>query len=226
MENNALSMTTGGGGIRRENLDRRDYANTLAAEAIRAGVMSEDDLGRIRTDMMHALAEIIGLATGGESSSVKTDSARQYMKSLLYNIDTYLFSLGSPEEAAELLRTRRMTELYGKGYQINKKHWEDARHLWGRVRYTRLRDADESYNKTVDVYFRNYLSTYDPRTSAHDKIYLSMPRYGIRGAFHIDGAAEVLKKLLALNEGKPSDVVIDGSQKIAGFYRAGEEPNS
>ena len=209
-----------------ENLRRADYANTLAAEALRAGLFSEADVTRIQGDMMTALAEIIGYATNGESSSVKTDSARKFAKSLLYNIDTYLLTLPTPEAAAAQLKERRMSELYGKGYLLNKKRYEDAKHLWAKVRYTRLKDADEAYNKTIDRYFRNYLAAYDPRTSAHDKIYLSMPKQGIRGAFHIDGAVEVLKKLLALNEGKPSDVVIDGSQKIAGFYRGGEEPNS
>ena len=210
-----------------ENLRRADYANTLAAEALRAGLFSEADVTRIQGDMMTALAEIIGYATNGESSSVKTDSARKFAKSLLYNIDTYLLTLPTPEAAAAQLKERRMSELYGKGYLLNKKRYEDAKHLWAKVRYTRLKDADEAYNKTIDRYFRNYLAAYDPRTSAHDKIYLSMPKQGIRGAFHIDGAVEVLKKLLALNEGRPADaVVIEGSQPIAHFATDKPEQNS
>ena len=210
-----------------ENLDRADYANTLAAEAVRVGLFSKADTVRIPGDVMNSLAEIIGYATGGESSSVKTDSARQFAKSLLYNIDTYLLTLPTPEAAAEALRDRRMSDLYGHGYVLNKKRYEDAKHLWQKVRYTRLKDSDEAYNKTIDRYFRNYLATYDPRTSAHDKIYLSMPKEGIRGAFHIDGAVEVLKKLLALNEGRPADaVVIEGSQPILRAKKEGSAQNS
>ena len=210
-----------------ENLDRADYANSLAAEALRVGLYSESDITRIQSDMMNALAEVIGYATGGESSSVKTDSARKFAKSLLYNIDTYLLSLPTPDAAAAELRERRMSELYGKGYVLNKKRYEDAKHLWAKVRYSRLKDADEAYNKTLDRYFRNYLAAYDPRTSAHDKIYLSMPKQGIRGAFHIDGAVEVLKKLLALNEGRPADaVVIEGSQPILHETTGKPEQNS
>ncbi len=209
------------------NLNRADYANSLAAEALRVGLFSEADVTRIQGDMMNVLAEVIGYATGGESASVRTDSARQYAKSLLYNIDTCLLTFPTPEAAAEALRERRMSELYGKGYVINKKHWEDAKHLWTKVRYTRLKNADETYDKTLDRYFRNYLAAYDPRTSAHDKIYLSLPKYGIRGAFRIDGAVEVLKKLLALNEGREADaVVIEGSQPIACIPKDKPEQNS
>ena len=216
---NTQALTGQGGGLRRENLTRADYTNSLVTEAMRAGLLTEEETERIRGDLMNALAEIISLATNGESDSVKTDSARQYVKSLLYNIDTYLLAAGSPEEALRLLKERRMSELYGYGYRINCKNWEDAKHLWPRVRYTRLKNADESYNKALDTQFRNYLASYDPRTGAHDRIYLSLPRYGIRGAFHIDGAVEVLKKLLALNEGKtPDAVVIEGSQPISGLY--------
>ena len=213
--------------LRRENLNPADYTQTLTAEALRAGIFTEDDVERIRGDLMNVLAEVIGYATRGESSSVRTDAARQYGKSLLYNIDTYLLTLPSPEEAAQALKERRMSELHGKGYLVNKKHWEDAKHLWGRVRYTRLKTADEAYNKTLDVYFRNYLTAYDPRISAHDKIYLSLPKYGIRGAFHIDSAVKVLEKLLTIHSGGASDVVIPGSQPIGVvFHRKSEQQSS
>ena len=223
MENHELTSL---GGIDPRNLNRADYANSLAAEAERIGLYTEQDLERIRGDMMNALAEVIGYATDGESSSVKTDTARKLAKSLLYNIDTCLLAEPTPESAAVMLKERRMNELYAKGYLINRKLLDDAKHLWGRVRYTRLKNGGEAYDKTIDTYFRNYLRDYDPRTSAQDKIYLSLPTYGIRGAFHIDGAVEVLKKLLAINEGQKSDVVMEGSQPISPYYAKREEPDS
>ncbi|MBR4204524.1 MAG: hypothetical protein IKQ92_03515 [Clostridia bacterium] len=214
------------GGIDPRNLNRSDYANSLAAEALRVGLLTEDDMARIRGDMMNALAEVIGYATAGKSSSVLTSTAEKLAQSLLFNISTCLLAEPTPEKAAALLRDRRMSELYAKGYQINKKRHDEAKRLWARVRYTRLEHGGAEYDKTIDVYFRRYLSSYDARTGAHDKIYLSLPAYGIRGAFHIDGAVRVLEKLAAINAGKRDEGVIEGSQPIPAFYEERKEPNS
>ena len=80
-------------GLNPANLDRSDYMNTLAAEALRAGLINESDIDRIRSDLMTALAEVIGYYTKNESSSVMADTANELSESMVYNIDTYLLSL-------------------------------------------------------------------------------------------------------------------------------------
>ena len=193
------------GGIDPSRLNRDDYANSLAEEAVRAGLMHAEDLERIRLDMMNVLAEAIGYATEGKSTNVTTERARSLSRSILYNIGAYLRTCPSPEAAALELKERRMSELYGKGYLINRRKWEEAKRLWAKARYSRLRDEDEGLGTILDRNFRIYLSAYDPRISAHDKIYLSLPRYGIRGAFHIGGAVNVLKRLLEIGGEHPSN---------------------
>lgn len=189
-------------------VSRKNYTNSIAAEAHRAGILSDGDIDRVRADLMTCLAEVIGYYTKGESSSVKAETARRLSLSMLYNIDTYLLSLGDDGEAVRVLGERRMSELYGKGYIINSKLFEEAKMLYGRVRFTRLKDGGAAYDKTLDRYFYNYLSSYDPRFSAHDKIFLSLRKMGVDGAFHIDGAVESLKKLLEINKGRVSDVIV------------------
>jgi len=191
-----------------ENINRLDYTNTLAMEAFRVGLLTETELDNLRADLMTALAEIIGLFTKNESSSVKADTARELTASMMYNIDTYLQSFDDHSTALEELRTRKPYELYGKGYLINKKYFEEAKHLYGAVRYSRLKNASEAYNKTLDKYFHYYLTHYDPRFSAHLKIYLTLPEYRINGAFHIKKSVDVLKRLILVNRGRPSDVTI------------------
>ena len=96
------------GGIDPRNLNRSDYANSLAAEALRVGLLTEDDMARIRGDMMNALAEVIGYATAGKSSSVLTSTAEKLAQSLLFNISTCLLAEPTPEKAAALLRDRSL----------------------------------------------------------------------------------------------------------------------
>ena len=189
-------------------INRTDYTNSLAAEAHRCGLFTDADIERIRADLLTCLAEVIGYYTKGESSSVKAETARKLSLSMLYNIDTYLLSLNSDDEAIKTLSERKMSELYGKGYLINSKLYEEAKFLYGKVRFTRLKDGGAEYDKTLDKYFYYYLTTYDPRFSAQDKIFLSLRKYGVDGAFHIDGAVESLKKLYEINKGRQSDVIV------------------
>lgn len=191
-----------------KNIKKYDYLNTLVAEAIRVGKWSEEDVASIQAELMNALAEVIGYYTKNESTSVKKETARKLSLSMMYNIGTYLYSLGDNEVALATLKDRRVIELYGRGYLINKKHYEDAKHLYGKVRFTRLKDASEAYDRTVDKYFPNYLTDYSPMFSAQDKIYVTLIKYGINGAYHIDEAVDVLKKLLDINEGRKADYVI------------------
>lgn len=193
------------------NIKNDDYTNTLAAEALRVGLFSETDVDRIRNDLLTALAEVIGYYTKNDSSSLKMHTAQQLSKSLMYNIDTYLLSLGNAAYALETLREHRMSELYGKGYIINQKRHKIAVSLYGRARVTRLKNACEEYNKTLDKYFKNYLESYDPKFSAHDKIYLSLSEYSLDGAYHIDGAIAVLEKIIKINVGDSADYEITTS---------------
>ena len=191
-----------------ENITKKDYSASLTAEAVRVGIWTEDDVTTLQAELMNALAEVIGYYTKNESSSVKTETARKLSLSMMYNIDTYLLSLGNHELALATLKERRAIEAYGRGYLINKKHFDDAKHLYGKVRFTRLKDGGEAYDRTLDKYFRYYLTDYNPMFSSRDKIYITLRKYGIDGAFHIDEAVKVLEKLLAINEGSGADVVL------------------
>lgn len=205
MSENAITSYSG---LNSENIKREDYTNTLIAEALRVGIIGEGEVDRIRMDLMSALAEIIGYYTKNESTSVKADTANELSESLMYNIDTYLLMQGDDRKALDILLERRMSELYGKGYLANMKLFEAAKNLYGKARLTRLKNGSEEYNKTIDKYFRYYLTHYSPKFSAHDKIYLSLREYNLSGAYHIDGAVEVLKKICEINRGREADVVI------------------
>lgn len=208
------------GSLDPSRISHKDYTNSLAAEAHRAELFTDADIDRIRADLMNCLAEVIGYYTKGESSSVKAETARKLSLSMLYNIDTYLISLGDDMAAVRELGERRMSELYGKGYLINSKLFEEAKVLYGKVRFTRLKDGGAAYDRTIDKYFYNYLSSYDPRFTAQDKIFLSLRRMGVDGAFHIDGAVDALKKLLLINSGRAADVIAVEHRDVTDDSRA------
>ena len=209
-------------------IDKKDYTNSLVAEACRVGRMSESDVDRIRGDLMNALAEIIGYYTENQSTSVKAETARQLSLSMMFNIDTYLRSLGSHEEALKTLLDRRMSELYGKGYLMNTETFREAKQLYGKVRLSRLRNGGPEYDKALDQYLHYYLSNYSPKFHAHMKVYLSLPKFGIRGNFNIRQTVTVLKKLFEINQGPRSkaDVVMNPETESGTDGGAESESNS
>lgn len=193
-----------------ENISLLDYTNTLAAEAFRIGLFDETDIARLQNGLMETLSEVIGYYSGNKSTSIQTDKAKVFGQSILFNIDAHLMSLGDHRAAIEELRNRKLNELYGRGYLINSRRFEQAKVLYARVRYTRLKDGSAEYNKTLDVKLKNYFADYDPRFTAHSKAYITLGEYGIRGAFRIDQMAEVLTKLIELGTGRKADVVVEG----------------
>ena len=192
--------------FQQENLRKSDYTNTLAAEAARIGLYTEDDILSIQTGLMNALAVVIGYATRNESTSVRMDKANDYLACILYNCDTYLLTLGDPYAAADMLKSIPVEELYNRGFAINRELFRKAKRLFANVRYTRLHDGSKTYNRAIDILLPHYLAAYDPRFNAQDKLFMSIPSLGIRGPFHMDGAVEMLEKLLELQNGQKSDV--------------------
>jgi len=205
MNNTAL---TTGRDFDESRIDFSNYTSSLAEESLRCGLYTDDDIARIQLGLMEALSEVIGFYTGGQSTSVKNERAAELSNSILYNTDTYLRSLGSHSDARDQLRERKISELYGKGYIINKGLYEKAKILYGKARYSRLRDGSTEYTKTLDVYLYNYLKTYNPKFNAHDRLYVNLKEIGFRGGFRINRVIDLLEAIIRLNAGRQSDIIL------------------
>ncbi len=191
---------TGVGSLSPENLRREEYTNSLATEALRVGLWTEEDMLSLQTGVMNALAVVIGYATRNESTSVRLDKANEYLGGVLYNCDTYLLSLSDPMKSLELLRTVSIEELYNRGFAINRDLFREAKKLFANVRYTRLLDGSKTYNRAIDILIPHYLAAYDPRFTPQDQLYTSIPSLGIRGPFHMDGVVTMLNRLLEIQK--------------------------
>ncbi len=195
-------------GFQPENLRKSDYTNTLAAEAARIGLYTEDDILSIQTGLMNTLAVVIGYATKNESTSVRLDKANDYLACILYNCDTYLLTLNDPMTAADYLKSMSIEEMYNRGFAINRDHFREAKRLFANVRYTHLHDGSKTYNRAIDILLPHYLGAYDPRFNAQDKLFMSIPSLGIRGPFHMDETVTMLTRLLEIQKGRKSDVQV------------------
>lgn len=196
----------------KSKIDKYDYSNTLTAEALKIGLLSEDEVNRIRSSLLDSFAYVINLYTKDESTSVRNDAARKIMLSMMFNIDTYLRSLKDDLKAIEELKRGAFRDYYASGYMINKKAHEEAMVLLSKVRLTRPHKASDAYIRAVDVNIRNYLTAFNPEFGAQEKLYISLPEFRVRGAFHIGQTVNILKRMLEANEGKKADIVIDSAK--------------
>ena len=196
------------------NLDPENYTESLLKEGLRTGLVTESAADLKKQDLLAALTDVMGYYTEQGSSSLRKERVGSLSDSMIYNIDTYLKSVGDPGLALNKLMSKKATDLYAMGYEINLGLYRNARVLYGKVRLTRLRNAGEQYDHIIDRYFYNYLTNYDARFTADDKIYLFASQYGMNGAYHINGAVEVLQNLLKINRGAEADIATDDYREI------------
>ncbi len=194
--------------IRKENIDRKHYTNSLIREAYRVGFLTDDDIAVIQGKIMEQLAEVIRMYTRDDSSSVRTDTAKRLMESLIFNIDVFLLSLDDHDKALAQLSAPKYEDLYGKGFLINKTDYERAKMLYTKARYSRKNDGSPAYNKVMDKDLYDYLKRYNPKFNAHDRLYVNLPEIGFRGSLCINRVVDLLLALIRLNAGRQSDIIL------------------
>lgn len=148
------------------NIKYNDYMRTLLSELDRLGLITETQLGKIRTGVMDTLGELIKWWTHDESTSIMTETANDLMMSLLFNIDAYLIGVGNTERAVEILLNTPVIKLYYEGIHRLKLYLCESTGLLVRVKRTRLNIPNIYYNETIDS-FINMLKNYDIQFGAH-----------------------------------------------------------
>lgn len=127
--------------------------------------LSGEDAARFRSGLLWALAEQLGRYTGGESSSVPSESAEKVLESMLYCVSAELSAVPDPAAA---LRDLSPDELFRKGLGRVKVLVREAGELYRQVRATRVPTDLIAYNAVVDGALPGFLKTYDPEYAAHE----------------------------------------------------------
>ena len=148
-----------------------------------------------RTELLNLLAEQVLRYNGGESSSVRVETAEQIFESMLYCIRAYLesrragpdsvaeFPLGAnhppkaeptpgtvPPPKAELTpgAVPPPKELYRRGLEFVKKETLCAKTIYREVLKTRVKTDLLAYNVTLDGALPGFFKTYDPDYAAQE----------------------------------------------------------
>ena len=112
------------------NLSREFYFTSLVREAYMNGIVLDSDVESIQLRCMEFLAHKSEEYTGGESSSIRVETAENIMRSNLYTVGLYLKSLPDADLAAKELKAANIFEMYQKGRKLINAKFHAAKHIY------------------------------------------------------------------------------------------------
>ena len=183
--------------ISAESLDPCHYTQSLMIEAMRAGVLSGEEVERIQLQMLNLLAEQIQRYTNGQSSSVAESTAQSLLQSVFYFVDTELLSMPIAD-AADCLRLGDMHTLSREGSALVKAYVEDARNLLNKISAERLPVELLAYNGTIDS-LPDFFTEYDVRFAPHETMGGCIDYPLSEDDMHIGGVRYMLNYLKTLS---------------------------
>jgi len=184
--------------IERKNLNSNQYTVSLLKEAFRVGLVDKETIDNVQAQIMFILKDLIMRYTKGESTSVTIETAEKILNSIYYSIDAYTESLHNPEDGISLLKTKKIKEIYEKGFELVKSCVSETKMLYERILKNKLDVPLEEYNITIDEAFSDFFRKYGVVFDAHDTMAsidypLVFDDMNIRGIFYIKHYLENLE---------------------------------
>lgn len=150
-----------------KNIRNGAYLNTLAEEALHCGAMTAEEYQALQLGLYKQLGQLIGMYTGGESTSVMTETATELALALTYDIDAYLLAQGNHAAALELIRTVPADELYVRGLSAVKLLVLETTSLLVKARRSRISVPNYEYNNALDSAIPELLRGYNAKFAPH-----------------------------------------------------------
>lgn len=204
MENNkSLPVKDPGFVIPEDALERDAYAVSLIRAGIRAGACGERDNDVFTAAVLDLLAENIAAFSGGESTSVREETAEQMVDSILYLIGLGLQKEPTPEIALTKLLASGARTIYDEGLAVINRMIREAELLRLLLVRTRKTDQSDEYNRFIDLETKKYIESYTPMYDAHCGLRVKIPELAMKKMVH--GLYEVMlvmRQVLEYNQDK------------------------
>lgn len=164
--------------IKKENLDEKNYFNTLIQEAYNIGLLSDEEIISIQIDLLELLDKRVYRYNGLESSSIRKEILEQIQYSNLYTIGIYLKTFTNPDNAVKEIQKNGVDFLYFEGRKRIDKMLNIIRFYYTKVKQNKLNIKNETYNSTILEGIKGFLKIYEPDFNAQDmKITADYPLY-------------------------------------------------
>lgn len=145
-----------------------NYFQSFSQEACRLNLLTESEFENLQLQSIQLLARQTERYTGGESSSVKVETAQSICQSIFYTIGIYLKSLPSLNLTLSELKQKPLLELYRNGQNLIKAQFDNAKQLFDAVRNNSISTDNHAYNDTIQNGIAVFFSSYDMDYGAHE----------------------------------------------------------
>ena len=154
--------------IKRENLNPTYYFQSILKEAYRLNILTDSELENIQQQSIQLLAKQTERYTGGESSSVKVETAQSILQSIFYTIGIYLKSFPDTDMSIAVLKQKSLSELYQHGKKLIEIQLDDAKQLLNAIQNDSIVTDNCAYNDTIQNGIPIFFSAYTVDYAAHD----------------------------------------------------------
>ncbi|MBQ8552508.1 MAG: hypothetical protein IJ428_06820 [Clostridia bacterium] len=143
-----------------DRLSKSNYLLSLANEALRCGLYTEEQYGTLESRLYECLAAKILLYTGGRSTSVESTAASRLLGSLLYTADLSLLR-SSPTDAVYRVLTEPLWDICEDGMKLAGEYTLKALYMLSHVKKTRIDTVCITYNRLLNSDLRRLIRAYD-----------------------------------------------------------------
>lgn len=149
-------------------LNRRAYFLSLTREAHRCGLLSDGDLSRLEAESRALLAQKAQAYTGGESTSIRAETARALLESVQYTLGIALKACALPEDAIERLRREPLKSIEASGQALISRRLDVVRLLHARLKQSLFDSENVFYRGTIVDRIAGFLRAYRPAFFAQE----------------------------------------------------------
>ncbi len=178
-------------------IDAQNFLLSLMEQAIQKGLLTEEERDRIHASLFNLLAEVIPAVSGGCSTSVKEETAKELLSNIVFHIESALKSKGNPEAALSYLKNTLLARIYGDGVGMANKSLDTACVIWQRLHTALHPDMDLAYKQFIASTLATYLGGYNHKYEPLVPLDVKLPHLGIACTCH--GIHEVLAFLRTLD---------------------------
>lgn len=135
--------------IKREDLDEKNYFETLIKEAYTKQIISEEDIVNLQIQIIQLLDERVYKYNGIESSSIRKEIMEEINFSNYYTIGLELKTSKKPDEAIKKIKQQGLREIYYNGRKKIDRNLNIIRVMYIKVKKNKLRTKNITYNDTI-----------------------------------------------------------------------------
>ncbi len=154
--------------MKKEALNETNYFQSILQEAYRLNLLTAAELESIQFQIIQLLAKQTEHYTGGESSSVKVETAQGILQSIYYCIGIYLKSFQDIELSFDALKQNTFLDQFQHGKKLIVHQYGIAQQLLASIQKECIITDNIAYNDTIQRGLSIFFSTYDIDYAAHD----------------------------------------------------------